>query len=186
VILDLPRNWLPPEYSLDESVIRKLVQEHRWAANLHPFNWVDVDDARAVGTYLVWAGTTHYWTWVVEGGVRGYSLYLHELIELKWLLDHNIPPFVVRERNRNYWRAHSQALVVEHRFLQVVARRLGHDFSLRELILNNPHGTPPGRDWAAVEKHRGDLLAPSDLKADPKRNAVVKQFYEELGFTVVR
>jgi hypothetical protein len=184
VILNLPPSWLPSGVSVpSEPVVRELAADHRWTAAPLRFAWVNFEDARTVGTYLVWSGTA-YWTWVAEGGVRGYSLYLHELTELKWYLDHGFNPFDVREHNRNYWRAHSLALVLEHRFLQVVARTMGHDFSLKELILNNPHGTPPGRDWHAVQNYCADLLAPSDLESDAKDVAAVKRFFQELGFTM--
>jgi hypothetical protein len=177
----MPPEWVPKGISIDPNVVRKLVEAHGWTANPRQFDWVDHDDAVTVATYLEWSGTI-YWDWVVEGGLRGYSLYLHELTELKWYVDHGHNPFDPREQIRYYDFAHSLALLVEHRFLQLVARVLGLDFSLKELILHNPHGDPAERDWDQVQIHRTRLLAPDDLDVSVKNAAAVQSFYQTMGF----
>ena len=67
----------------------------------------------------------------------------------------------------------------------MVARGLGHDFTVQELILGNPHGDPPQRDWNDVQTHRQQALSPSDAVRNQSLEPQVQEFYRRLGFREV-
>jgi hypothetical protein len=62
---------------------------------------------------------------------------------------------------------------------------MGYDFSLRELLLGNPHGDPPQRDWQDVQTHRQQELSLADTALNPKHLPQVQEFYRRLGFKKV-
>jgi hypothetical protein len=63
---------------------------------------------------------------------------------------------------------------------------MGIDFSLRELILGNPHGDPPQRDWDEVTHHRRRELSHADAACDPSLGkSQVEEFYCRQGFRKV-
>lgn len=117
--------------------------------------------------------------------MRGYSLYLHEFVELKYYEEQQLNLFDARVQIRHYRAAHSLGLLVEHRFLQVVAQEIGENFNLQELILGNPYGDPPQRDWRDVWTHRRHQLSPADATLNPSHNPRVSAFYRRLGFQKV-
>jgi hypothetical protein len=131
-----------PHVTLDDAKIDLALAFYQWTSAFRLFRWVDKDDL-VVGTYLLHHQTPSYWEIILQGGVRGYSLYLHEFVELTWYAERHLNPFDATVQILHYPTAHSLGLLVDHRFLQVVARAPGHDFSLRELIHGNPHGDPP-------------------------------------------
>jgi len=183
-MLRFPSHWIP-KVSLDEGKVEGAMECYRWVSDIRNFKWVGKDDLVIVGTYLVYHYTDSYWEIILDDGVRGYSLYLHELIELKWYAERNLNPFDATVQIKHYPEAHSLGLLVEHRFLQVVAQATGYDFSLRELILGNPHGDPPQRDWDDVQKHYQRELSQADAAFDPNHEPQVQEFYHCLGFRKV-
>jgi hypothetical protein len=189
-MLAVPPDWLP-ESPLGGTAIARAVADYGWVSAFAPYPEVERGDLEVVGKYLAWAGTLPYWDIILAGGIRGYSLYLHELFELSWYAGRGLNPFDVLTQVDHYPEAHSSGLLGEHRFLQALAcylsgviRRPGPDFSLRELILSNPHGDPPERDWDDVWARREELR-PEDDRLDPARLAEAAAFYHGLGFRKV-
>ncbi len=181
-MLHFPSNWIPKVF-LDKDEVERAVGLYRWGSANGTFEWVRKDHLIIVGSYLVHYYATHYWKLILDGGVRGYSLYLHEFIELQWYAAHKLNPFKADVQIRHYSQAHSQALLVEHRFLQIVAQTMGFDFSLRELILNNPHGDPPQRDWDDTRKYCERELSHTDASLDQGEDETqVQEFFRRLGF----
>jgi hypothetical protein len=180
-MLQIPPTWMP-NVSLDSDRLSQAVTFYQWTHAGGTFGWVEQDDLTVVGTYLTHHQTVFYWDVILAGGVRGYSLFLHEAVELQWYAERNVNPFDASQQIGPYSEAHSLALLVEHRFLQGVARAMGHDFSLRELIVCNPHGDPPQRDWNDVWTHRQRELSPADADFNSSHEPQVQQFYQRLGF----
>jgi len=180
-----PPHWIP-HVALDENKVEWAVRSYQWASASGPFRWVEKDNLILIGRYLVYHQTVPYWEIILKGGVPGYSLYLHELAELTWYAKEKCNPFDSEQQIRHYPVAHSWGLLVEHRFLQVVAWALCYDFSLRELILGNPHGDPPERDWDDVRRHWRKELSRADTILNPSHEPRVREFYRRLGFQEVR
>jgi hypothetical protein len=183
-MLRFPAEWIP-NVTLDVARVEQAVAGYQWPGISLPFRWAEPDDLFLVGQYLVGYASDFYWDIILRGGVRGYSLFLHELMELKWYNERGWNPFDMDVQIANYPMAHSWALLFEHRFLQVVAGVTGHRFSLRELILGNPHGDPPERDWNDVWTNQRGELGVSDADLDPNHAPQVNEFYGGLGFRKV-
>jgi hypothetical protein len=183
-MLAFPPAWLP-NVPLDMAQVEQAGEHYQWAGTLGPFRWADQDDLIVVGQYLVGHRSDVYWHIILQGGIRGYSLYLHDLMELKWYNKRGFNPFDSDVQIAHYPVAHSWALLFEHRFLQVVAGMMGYDFSLYELILGNPHGDPPARDWNDVWLNQGRELSAADSDHDPGHMPQVQEFYDRLGFRKV-
>lgn len=179
--LYFPPAWVP-KVTLDDDTIALALAFYQWTSAFSLFRWVTQETLVIVGTYLVHHQTAAGWEVILQGGVRGYSLLLHEGSALQWYAEHRLNPFDATVQIQHYAAAHCLGLLVEHRFLQVVARAMGHDFSLRELILGNPHGDPPQRDWHDVWTHRQQELTPTDAILDSHREPQVQAFYRCLQF----
>ena len=182
--LRFPPAWVP-QITLDDDRIELALAFYQWTSAFNLFRWVTKDTLVIVGTYLKHHQTVLYWEIILQGGVRGYSLLLHTHVELQWYVEHNLNPFNATVQIQHYGLAHSPGLLVEHRFLQVVARVMGHNFSLRELILGNPHADPPQRDWYDVWTHCQQELSLADVVLDPRREPQVQAFYRCLQFQKV-
>jgi hypothetical protein len=187
-MLTFPPTWIP-NVPLEAGRVQQALASYNWTAALGPFPAVEEGDLVLVGRYLVHHGGDPYWDVIMRGGVRGYSLYLHELTELRWYAEHSHNPFDAATQIQHYPLAHSLALLEEHRYLQRVARERGQDFSLRELILANPHGDPPAGDWVGdwdvVWQSRQQELDPKDAEMDSARVSQAEAFYRDLGFLKV-
>jgi hypothetical protein len=190
-MLAFPPPWLPV-VSLDAAEVTRVEASYGWESTWARFPPVERGDLLLVATYLLWAGTVPYWDVIRAGGVRGYSLYVHELLELAWYGEHALNPFDIPTQIARYEEAHASALIGEHRFLQALAhylrglaRRPAPDFSLRELVLANPHGDPPEQDWRDVWERRRDELRLGDDRLDPGKWAEAVEFLRGLGFSRV-
>jgi hypothetical protein len=183
-MLRFPPSWMP-NLTLEPDKLELAVAFYEWTSVWQLFRWVEKDDLVVVGTYLVHYQTVSYWEIILKGGVRGYSLYLHEYVELTWYAEQKHNPFDAAVQIRHHPEAHSLGLLSEHRFLQIVARTMGYDFSLRELILGNPHGDPPQRDWQDVQTHRQQELSLADTALNLSRLPQMQEFYHRLGFKKV-
>jgi hypothetical protein len=141
-----------------------VVQRYAWSGTPFHFDWAEGELLSFAHGYLLHWGAGIYWDIIRGGGVRGYSLFLHEWIELASYAIGKHDPFVEEVQLRQYPANHARALLVEHQFLQVVASLLGHAFSLRELVEHNPHGDPPEDDWRLLQERLGDQLTQSDCQ----------------------
>ncbi len=187
-MLHFPPTWMP-NVSLDFDRLDQVVTFYQWTSAGGTFGWVEKDDLVVVGTYLVHHKTVPYWDVILRGGVGGYSLFLHEAVELDGFARRSVNPFIAAEQIANFRPPHAEALLAEHRLLQVIARTMGCDFTLRELIEYNPYGDPPAADWEGdwevLAKHLPHLLTPNDQTLDPARESAVRDFYRRLGFEEV-
>lgn len=178
-----------PNVPIDHQRVNQTVNLYWWDSPINPQQWAHTDDMMLVGTYLIRWRTEPYWEVILQGGVRGYSLYLHELTELAWYFAQDADPFHAQEQTAGYRAAHAEALVQEHRFLQVVARTMGYAFSLRELMTYNPHGDPPQDDWEGdwevVLAQKQQDLSSADTILRPNAAEEAKKFYTRLGFREV-
>ncbi len=180
-MLSFPLEWLP-DVPLDLARVSQAVAAFRWIGFAEPTSWVEQEDLIVVGKYLVGYGTTVYWDIILRGGMRGYSLYLHELMELRWFNLRRLNPFDQDVQREYYEPAHSWALLFEHRFLQVVAGMKGYTFTMRELILGNPLGDPPERDWNDLLGNQGAELSAADQEYHADRMPLVAELYNLLGY----
>jgi hypothetical protein len=55
-------------------------------------------------------------------------------------------------------------------------------FSLRELIVHNPHGTPPEDDWEIIKRCHLYRLADEDKRYDTGKRESIESFYDKLRF----
>ena len=101
-----PPAWIP-NVTLEDDKVERAVTFYRWTSADGLFRWVEKEDLVVVGTYLVHHQTVPYWDIILSGGVRGYSLYLHEFVELKWYEGRNLNPFDDMVQIRHYPEAHS-------------------------------------------------------------------------------
>lgn len=67
--------------------------------------WADENDLKIVGKYLINVRTGEYWLGILKGGVRGYSLYLHERVELDWYNHQRLNPFDAEQQVSSYPKA---------------------------------------------------------------------------------
>lgn len=139
-------------------------------------------DFTLVGKYLVFWETTHYWNIILDNSVPGYSLFIHEVTELEWYFSRGLNPFSYKDQLKGYEKAHSLALIEEHRYLQKVVSDEEHCFSLRELIVSNPNTDAPEDDWELVEKQRKRKLSRADCVLNEKKLPLVKKWYHDIGF----
>jgi hypothetical protein len=167
---------------LDENRIDRAVEFYKWTGAGNSFPWARKDSLVLVGTYLTHHFALPYWDVILEGGARGYSLFLHELVEVKWYRDQGYDELNAAVQISHYSEAHSFGLLAEHRFLQLVGRTMGHSFTLRQLMVGNPHGDPPQRDWDDVWTHRRAELTEADAAPHQSDQADVQEFYRRLGF----
>lgn len=184
--LKVPSRVRISDVPIDHQRVDQAVNLYRWSSPRGLHQWAHRDDLLMVGTYLIWWDTIPYWEIILRGGVRGYSMYLHELIELDWYFTQDADPFDFQEQTAGYREAHAEALLYEHRFLQTAARRMRHTFSLRELIIYNPHGDPLRDNWegdweVVVARKRRDLSR-SDRTLRASSEGAVLEFYTCLGF----
>jgi hypothetical protein len=189
-MLDFQPDWIP-DVELDCDELRRVAELYRWGGAVFEHQWVEVGDLKLVGKYLVHHKTEPYFRVILKGGVRGYSLYLHERVEFDWYARQGINPFDAEKQEQYFRVAHSAALLYEHRFLQVVAKMMGYSFTLAELITYNPHGDPPvpaegwDGDWQLVLENQLEHLTDKEQQLRPGREEEVKDFYRRLGFREV-
>jgi len=185
-MLKIPARVRMPAVPIDYQRVNQVIHSYLWVGTANVHQWACKDDMILVGTYLIWWDTMAYWEIILQGGVCGYSLYLHELMEVDWYFRRDADPLNAKEQASGYRAAHAEGLLYEHRFLQVVARTMGYAFSLRELIIYNPHGDPPKDDWEGdwnvllAQKHQD--LSPTDHALRPEVEDDVRAFYTGLGF----
>jgi hypothetical protein len=191
-----PDNWRPA-ILMDDQEIRQVIAlyEHtlyKWLDNGPDFEWMVVDEERLqrVREYLVkWEGHS-YWQVILLDDVRGYSLFLHEWVELEAFKGAGKDSMDLDQQVENYRPMHAEALLVEHCFLQAVASAMGYSFTLRELIEYNPHGDPPDDgwegDWEVLIEQMPQRLSRGDRKFDRARESSIREFYRQLGFERVR
>lgn len=184
-LLKIPSRVRLPNVPIDHQRVNQALNFYRWDSATNPHQWAHQNDLIVVGTYLIWWETDPYWEIILQGGVRGYSLYLHELMELDWYFKGDANPFNFYEQTAGYSVAHAEGLLYEHRFLQVVARTMGYSFSLRELIIYNPHGDLPQDDWETVLAQKPHDLSHADKTTRPDSEREVREFYNRLGFKEV-
>ena len=182
-----------PDAALGRDQVRSIMDGYSWYSGVGRTDWCTDEGLTLVHLYLKrWQAEYPYWTIICAGGVRGYSLYLHELAEVNAFLSSGLCPFDAHDQRTGYAAAHSAALALEHRFLQLVAKSLGYDFSLVELVTQNPHGDPPDDEWAGdwilVQDHQSECLATLDHRhsdlgnASPHRRDQLAEFYDRIGF----
>lgn len=162
--------------------LRSVVQHYEWSGAGLNFDWAEEELLSSARGYLLHWGAGEYWDVICTGGVRGYSLFLHEWIELASYATGKHNPFVEEEQVFNYPTHHARALLAEHRFLQTVASLRGHAFSLRDLVEHNPHGDPPEYDWQLLHQQLGHQLPASDCQRSFWDHSEVEEFYARLGF----
>lgn len=104
--LRFPPAWVP-EVALDDDKVELAVAFYQWTSAFTLFQWVKKDVLVIVGTYLVHHQTVPYWEIILEGGVRGYSLLLHECVELHWYAERGLNPFNAAVQIPHYPAAHS-------------------------------------------------------------------------------
>ena len=188
-MLNIPSRVRMPDVPIDHHRVDQAVRFYQWDRAANPHQWVRREDLIVVGTYLLWWDTAPYWEIILQGGVPGYSLCLHELVELDWYFKQDADPFNFQEQTAGWREAHAEALLHEHRFLQVVARTMGYAFSLRELIDYNPHGDhPKGNwegDWEVVFAQKRQDLSRADTTLHSGSERAVREFYTRLGFQEV-
>lgn len=186
-MLNLPPAWIP-DVALDCDEVRRAVTRYRQSEAVGQSQWVNEHDLKIVGKYLVYFGTELYWRVILEDDARGYSLLLHEGVELDWYAGQGVNAFDAEEQRRWYREAHSLALLAEHRFLQAVAQGMGYAFTLAQLIMHNPHGDPPDPDqgwdgdWQLVLEYQRASLTAAEQVYRPERQSEVEEFYRRLGF----
>lgn len=173
--------WHDPR-TVDDDRIELAVASYQWSGIAETFRWVEKDTLVVVGTYLMHHQRDLDWDVILQGGVRGYSLYLHEFVELMWYAERHFDPFDADMQSKHYPIAHSLGLLSEHRFLQVVAQAMGYNFSLRELILGNPRSDLPQRDWSDVWTHHQQELSIVDAAFNPNQASEMQGLYRHLGF----
>jgi hypothetical protein len=141
-----------------------------------------VDLLGGVAAYLLHWDGQYWWDIICTGGVAGYSIYVHECTERRWYEEHGFDPLNAEHQREQYDDAHGESLIYEHRLLQSIASGKGFTFSLKELMLHNPHGTPPEYDWRIIERKHLHRLTEEDKAYDPGKKCKVDAFYTELGF----
>lgn len=161
-----------------------------------------VGDLVLVGQYLANWGFPLYWDLISRGGIAGYSLCLHELTEIVWYFEHfhqkPLDPYDKIPKQRpagyssldqveGYPKAHARALLVEHRYIQLRANEESQKFTLKELVLANPHGWDgfsgeTHLDWVLLEQAYGGSLAAADCELDDRQFKYAQMWYEYHGF----
>jgi hypothetical protein len=165
--------------------LNAVASRYAWNGPSGEFLWAETGELRAVNEYLDrW--TPPYRPVIERGGPRGYSLFLHEHIELQAYAGCGRDPFVEEQQIAGYRSCHSLALLAEHRFLQLIAARQGCRVSLRELVEANPHGDPPAGSWPGdwalmVDNLPRALLSDADRAAGAEGRQQAAEFYRKLG-----
>jgi hypothetical protein len=161
-----------------------------WVGPGRSFRWAHSDALREVHTYLDTYDGLHYWRVIERLSLRGYSLFLHEWVEIQFIRDQLVDELDCSSRAPHQDPGHARALLIEHRLLQAAARNEGLSFSLQELVENNPHGDEPcpgwKGDWDLLWRHLPDCIGPEDRIKDSSRVAAVKDFYRRHGFEKVQ
>jgi len=151
-----------------------------------------------VKEYLNTWESTPYWESILRGGLAGYSLALHETVEIEWYFENygngKLDPYDDQPKKRasgvpnldqqeGYGEAHPRALLVEHRYLQSWANEEGESFTLRELVEENPHAGETAReDWEMLDGVCGAEIEPHDKKTNSANLSRVRAWYERHGF----
>jgi hypothetical protein len=158
---------------------------------------VEPTDLKVVGTYLrLWYYRNRlnrvYWNIILRGGMPGYSVFLHELWELRWYFEHGLNPFLKDPRrdpyqtdqSLGYPQAHPRGILMENRYLLTRAREEKKDISLKELILTNPH-SPRGqrmKDWRMLRNIFCDQLLRPDYRNHRSGRRAAQEWYKKHNF----
>jgi hypothetical protein len=173
----------------DDWSIKRAIQAYRWNGPGVFYDCAPKPILEVVRAYLLHFQTDAYWSVIIQGGVRGFSLLLHEWVELDHFEAQKVNILSSAKRQAAWPRAHSVALYYEHQFLQAVARSEGCCLTLRELIQHNPHGDIPCDDWAGdwclMERHLPWELPAAEIELRPKKAKAAKEFYETHFFKEV-
>jgi hypothetical protein len=165
--------------------LAEVIALYNWRGATGDFNWVREEWLREVRAYVEeFAGQPEDWDVIIGGGVRGYSMFLHEWVEIQSYRKNNWDPFDQDQQRDHYDPMHSLALFSEHHFLQAVAAAMGYLFTMGELVTYNPHGDPPGGalDWDLMERELADWLGSADRDLRLDQVSTVQGFYARLGF----
>lgn len=144
-------------------------------------NWEDFE--------LVWKYCDMYddpaLLYLEQDKIPGYSVYIHELIELEWYFEKDLHPYnrPLLNEEESYGQAHSHALIAEHRYLQEMAKAEGEHFSLHELIQYNPVAGDPKRDWIYIREYRASELFEFDQSFRCDYEQRVTNWYQRKGFS---
>lgn len=178
---------LVSQSALDACALRRIARLFRWRGVGGDSQWVDEKRLELVRDYLKYYSGDRYWNIITQGGVRGYSLFLHEWVEFSSYRMNGIDPFDREQRRKEYRKMHARGLLAEHRFIQSVTCAEGLSLSLCELVTYNPHGDKPNGtwpgDWGLVSRHLGDKLSFEDHLLHNEADAL--KFYADFGFQEV-
>lgn len=156
------------------------------------FDWLRDEMFVEVAKYLNHYSAQAYLRVIETASLRGYTLLLHEWVEIETMKSLGADPLDITEQTAHFGPTHAKALLCEHRLLQAAAWSEGLSFSLRELVENNPHGDPPdpiagwSGDWHVLRKYSPDCLSLDDTRADPTHARRVREFYCRHKFEEVR
>lgn len=84
-------------------------------------------DVELVGKYIAYGEPVDSPTWkrLEDGGTVGASWLVHELTEVRALVERGVDIFDDQQLEPAYPSAHGHALIVEHRYLYDIARKKG-------------------------------------------------------------
>lgn len=201
--LQVPLGIRVPEVRVDLAAITEALSRFEQFGNQDPSLPVNRHDLVLVGKYLLnWYNkddvntnecNPQYWNLVLQDGLPGYTLFIHEASELQWYFDNfdekKLDPFLkdlrpgsgTVDQIMGYDPAHARALLKEHRYLQGVSRDEGFQFTLRELVVANPHGVG-NEDWILLSEQLPDQLSETDRANDPRRLEKAEDWYEKYGY----
>lgn len=144
--------------------------------------WVDKEELQIVRQFLGHDASEYFQRIILQGGVRGYSVFVYLSAELASYRQQGMNPYNLTQYVVLYPTARAAGLLQEHRFLQAIARAMGYSFSLRELVVYNPHGAEPSDDWNMLVKELPDQLSMDDQILNPSHRSDIRKFYRRFGF----
>ncbi|MCI0563869.1 MAG: hypothetical protein MN733_35800, partial [Nitrososphaera sp.] len=95
----------------DDQKITQAIAFYEWRGAAGDFQWVDQERLKQVREYLCEWDTVGYWQVIIQGGVRGYSLFHHEWVELKNYWSNGLDPLDQDQQVSGYYQMHSQGLL---------------------------------------------------------------------------
>ncbi|HEY3999164.1 MAG TPA: hypothetical protein VGO93_09885 [Candidatus Xenobia bacterium] len=138
----------------------------------------DTEDVELLGRYIAEYDDEDQTVWrKPQEGPLGASWFIHELVELRAILESGIEIADHLARAEVFPRVHGQGLLAEHDYLYRLARRMG--YTIREmgsLIRYNPTVSKRQNflDWVQA------LEVNPRLRFDATDQAVIEQFVEAL------
>jgi hypothetical protein len=153
-----------------------------YSSNPKPVTWHDFE---LIWKYCDQHGDVGAIQLLYEEDIQGYTIFLHELTELRYYFQEGLDPYnrplePPSLERKAYITGNSRALIAEHRYLQDAARVDGWHFSLKALILYNPGSVDPKQDWQCVEDG-GHQLSEFDQSL-PSEPDEVLGWYRSKGF----